>query len=204
MMHLAPRPSLQRLVTHLLHPAAQLHNHSTSCGCSTHDFAETRQPAGRLLGHEIESNCALPSAAPPSSAESSRKIECTQTQHCNTKPSLHVDNVSKLSKPGPASTILFSRDTSAVASAAQGVLTESGLSGRLPIHLRTFSSEAAAKYVVGNGDMTMRGVVLPNPNERMYVESFQIPKPKIGEVLIKTKGEPAPEPVVVAAVTQKH
>jgi Zn-dependent alcohol dehydrogenase len=35
----------------------------------------------------------------------------------------------------------------------------------------------------------MRGVVFWEPNKPVTIEEFQMPRPKAGEVLIKTKGE---------------
>jgi hypothetical protein len=45
-----------------------------------------------------------------------------------------------------------------------------------------------SSYHVSSGGF-MRGVVFWEPNKPVTIEEFQMPRPKAGEVLIKTKGE---------------
>ncbi|XP_078153113.1 uncharacterized protein LOC144548311 [Carex rostrata] len=63
-----------------------------------------------------------------------------------------------------------------------------------PRCLSTSSSEgvgattSAAGYNVGGGTSFMRGVVFYEPGRPLSIEEFKMPRPKAGEVLIKTKG----------------
>lgn len=49
------------------------------------------------------------------------------------------------------------------------------------------SSSLAASYHVSSGDY-MRGAVFWDVNKPLSIEEFHLPRPKAGEVLIKTKG----------------
>ncbi|RWW54548.1 hypothetical protein BHE74_00038872 [Ensete ventricosum] len=46
----------------------------------------------------------------------------------------------------------------------------------------------AAGYHVAGGPSFMRGTVFWEPNRPLTIEEFHMPKPKAGEILIKTKG----------------
>jgi len=49
-------------------------------------------------------------------------------------------------------------------------------------------SAAAAGYHVAGGPSYMRGAVFWEPGRPLTLEEFQMPRPKAGELLIKTKG----------------
>jgi hypothetical protein len=49
-------------------------------------------------------------------------------------------------------------------------------------------SSAAAGYHVAGGPSYMRGAVFWEPGRPLTLEEFRMPRPKAGEVLIKTKG----------------
>ncbi|XP_047330421.1 alcohol dehydrogenase [Impatiens glandulifera] len=49
------------------------------------------------------------------------------------------------------------------------------------------SSSSMASYHVNSGSSYMRGAVFWEPNKPLSIEDFQMPRPKAGEVLIKTK-----------------
>lgn len=49
------------------------------------------------------------------------------------------------------------------------------------------SSSSMASYHVNSGPSYMRGTVFWEPNKPLSIEDFQMPRPKAGEVLIKTK-----------------
>lgn len=54
---------------------------------------------------------------------------------------------------------------------------------------RSFSdSAAAAGYHVAGGPSYMRGAVFWEPGRPLTLEEFRMPRPKAGELLIKTKG----------------
>jgi hypothetical protein len=50
------------------------------------------------------------------------------------------------------------------------------------------SGSAAAGYHVAGGPSYMRGAVFWEPGRPLTLEEFQMPRPKAGEVLVKTKG----------------
>jgi hypothetical protein len=58
---------------------------------------------------------------------------------------------------------------------------------------RSFSSapDSAAGYQVSGGPSFMRAAVFWEPGRPLTMEEFRMPRPKAGEVLVKTKG-PAP------------
>ncbi|KAI8537928.1 hypothetical protein RHMOL_Rhmol09G0062300 [Rhododendron molle] len=51
------------------------------------------------------------------------------------------------------------------------------------------SSPSLSSYHIGGGPSYMRGVVFWEPNKPLSIEEFRIPRPKAGEILIKTKGK---------------
>lgn len=52
----------------------------------------------------------------------------------------------------------------------------------------TDSAAAAAGYHVAGGPSYMRGAVFWEPGRPLTLEEFRMPRPKAGELLIKTKG----------------
>ncbi|KAJ8769145.1 hypothetical protein K2173_000920 [Erythroxylum novogranatense] len=54
--------------------------------------------------------------------------------------------------------------------------------------VNNFSWKKESYYHVSSGSDFMRGVVFWEPNKPLTIEDFQIPRPKAGEILIKTKG----------------
>lgn len=58
---------------------------------------------------------------------------------------------------------------------------------------RALSSSAVdtSGYHVSGGPSFMRGTVFWEPNKPLTIEDFHMPRPKSGEVLIKTKGQPS-------------
>lgn len=66
------------------------------------------------------------------------------------------------------------------------------------------SREEAAGYRVGGGESYMRGTVFWEPNKPLTIEEFHMPRPKAGEVLIRTKGSscdtPHAPPIAIAAL----
>jgi hypothetical protein len=59
---------------------------------------------------------------------------------------------------------------------------------------RSFSSSSAASagYHVAGGPSYMRGAVFWEPGRPLTLEEFRMPRPKAGELLIKTKGPAFP------------
>ncbi|THG10148.1 hypothetical protein TEA_009854 [Camellia sinensis var. sinensis] len=53
--------------------------------------------------------------------------------------------------------------------------------------LRLLQSESASSYHLNGGPSYMRGVMFTEPNKPLTIEEFHMPRPKAGEVLIKTK-----------------
>ena len=53
-------------------------------------------------------------------------------------------------------------------------------------------SAAAAGYHVAGGPSYMRGAVFWEPGRPLTLEEFRMPRPKAGELLIKTKGPAFP------------
>ncbi|GMP77798.1 hypothetical protein CsSME_00033949 [Camellia sinensis var. sinensis] len=51
------------------------------------------------------------------------------------------------------------------------------------------SSPSASSYHLNGGPSYMRGVMFTEPNKPLSIEEFHMPRPKAGEVLIKTKGK---------------
>jgi hypothetical protein len=59
---------------------------------------------------------------------------------------------------------------------------------------------AAAGYHVAGGPSYMRGAVFWEPGRPLTLEEFRMPRPKAGELLIKTKG-PAFPPSLASCIT---
>lgn len=52
----------------------------------------------------------------------------------------------------------------------------------------SFSTIASSSYHLNGGPSYMRGAVFWEPNKPLTFEDFEMPRPKVNEVLIKTKG----------------
>lgn len=53
---------------------------------------------------------------------------------------------------------------------------------------KSFSTISSSSYHLNGGPSYMRGAVFWEPNKPMTFEDFEMPRPKVNEVLIKTKG----------------
>lgn len=179
MQSMSPQLALRRLVLSLL-PQGARRGHFTCCSL------------GDSAGHALQQ--AEEEAVPNNQSTAAEWTTNNQHHGVGQTDDISTSECRPASRGTHFSSTLNQSDsstpTTSTLSGASAV--QLGLSARLSNAVRTvrtFSTEAADKYVVGNGSMTMKGVLLPGPNEKMYVEQFQIPKPQIGEVLIKTKGK---------------
>lgn len=63
-----------------------------------------------------------------------------------------------------------------------------GIGGAVWRRWMSQEADAAAGYHLSGGPAYMRGAVFWEPNKPLTIEDFRMPRPKAGEILIKTKG----------------